>query len=63
MGTYVYLDAIGVPFPDHWGSAHTSGAQFLFADGSVRTITYSTPNTQVLKMLTPSGGEVISWEN
>jgi prepilin-type N-terminal cleavage/methylation domain-containing protein/prepilin-type processing-associated H-X9-DG protein len=63
MGTYTYLDAIGVPFPDHWGSAHTSGAQFLFGDGSVRTITYSTPNTQVLKMLTPRGGEVISWQN
>jgi prepilin-type N-terminal cleavage/methylation domain-containing protein/prepilin-type processing-associated H-X9-DG protein len=63
MGTYVYQDDIGVPFPDHWGSAHPGGAQFLFADGSVRNLSYSTPHTEVLKMLTPRGGEVINWEN
>jgi prepilin-type N-terminal cleavage/methylation domain-containing protein/prepilin-type processing-associated H-X9-DG protein len=62
MGTYTYLDAIGVPFPDHWGSAHPGAAQYLFGDGSVRTISYSVPNTEVLKMLTPSSGEVINWE-
>jgi prepilin-type N-terminal cleavage/methylation domain-containing protein/prepilin-type processing-associated H-X9-DG protein len=62
LGTFVYQDAVGVPFPDHWGSAHPGGANFLFADGSVRTLSYSVPNTEVLKMLTPRGGEVISWE-
>jgi prepilin-type N-terminal cleavage/methylation domain-containing protein/prepilin-type processing-associated H-X9-DG protein len=63
LGTYIYQDAIGVPFPDHWGSAHPGGAQFLFADGSVRNITFAIPHTEVLKMLTPRGDEVINWEN
>jgi prepilin-type N-terminal cleavage/methylation domain-containing protein/prepilin-type processing-associated H-X9-DG protein len=62
LGTFVYPDAIGVPFGDHWGATHPGGANFLFADGSVRTLSYSIPNTEVLKMLTPSGGEVITWE-
>jgi prepilin-type N-terminal cleavage/methylation domain-containing protein len=62
LGTYVYPDAVGVPFEDHWGSAHTAGSQFLFADGSVRIISFATPHTEVLKMLTPQGGEVITWE-
>jgi len=62
LGTYVYRDAIGVPFADHWGSAHPAGAQFLFADGSVRNLSYTIPHTEVLKMLTPRGGEVINWD-
>jgi prepilin-type N-terminal cleavage/methylation domain-containing protein/prepilin-type processing-associated H-X9-DG protein len=60
-GTYVYLDRPSVNFPNHWGSAHPGGAQFLFADGSVRNISYTVPHTEVSKMLTPSGGEVINW--
>jgi prepilin-type N-terminal cleavage/methylation domain-containing protein/prepilin-type processing-associated H-X9-DG protein len=63
LGTYVYRDAIDVPFPDHWGSAHPSRAQFLFADGSVRSLSYTIAHTEVLKMLTPQGGEIINWEN
>src|SRR5262249_48359763 len=65
MGTYVYQDRVfpGFEFADHWGSAHPGGFQVLFADGSVRTISYTIPNTEFLKMLTPAGGEVISWQN
>jgi prepilin-type N-terminal cleavage/methylation domain-containing protein/prepilin-type processing-associated H-X9-DG protein len=64
-GTYVYQDRIFAQFEfaDHWGSAHPGGAQFLFADGSVRNLSYTIPHTEVLKMLTPRGGEVINWEN
>jgi prepilin-type N-terminal cleavage/methylation domain-containing protein len=63
MGTYVYQDATGVPFEDHWGSAHPGGFQVLFGDGGVRTISYTIPNTEFLKMLTPAGGEVITWQD
>jgi prepilin-type N-terminal cleavage/methylation domain-containing protein/prepilin-type processing-associated H-X9-DG protein len=65
MGTYAYQDRIftGLEFADHWGSAHPDGFQVLFADGNVRTISYSILNTEFLKMLTPASGEVISWQN
>jgi prepilin-type N-terminal cleavage/methylation domain-containing protein/prepilin-type processing-associated H-X9-DG protein len=65
LGTYVYQDRIfsGFEFADHWGSAHPGGFQVLFADGSVRTISYTIPHTEFLKMLTPASGEVISWQN
>jgi prepilin-type N-terminal cleavage/methylation domain-containing protein/prepilin-type processing-associated H-X9-DG protein len=65
MGTYIYQDRIfsGFEFADHWGSAHPSGFQVLFGDGSVRTISYTIRNTEFLKMLTPDGGEVITWQN
>jgi prepilin-type processing-associated H-X9-DG protein len=41
----------------NWGSAHLAGANFLFADGSVRCIPYDTPPPRVLALLTPAGGE------
>jgi prepilin-type N-terminal cleavage/methylation domain-containing protein/prepilin-type processing-associated H-X9-DG protein len=43
----------------NWGSPHPGGAQFLFADGSVKQIDYATPAAIVLGLLTPSGGEVV----
>jgi prepilin-type N-terminal cleavage/methylation domain-containing protein/prepilin-type processing-associated H-X9-DG protein len=42
-----------------WGSGHTGGANFAFADGSVHFLANSTP-LQILQMLsTRAGGEVI----
>jgi prepilin-type N-terminal cleavage/methylation domain-containing protein/prepilin-type processing-associated H-X9-DG protein len=46
-------------FEDQWGSAHPGGVQFLFCDGSVRSIAYSISRTEFRKLLTPQGGEVI----
>jgi prepilin-type processing-associated H-X9-DG protein len=50
-------DRRGIPFPKNGGSAHDSGAQFLFADGSVHLLAYATASPIVLTLMTPSGGE------
>jgi prepilin-type N-terminal cleavage/methylation domain-containing protein len=44
-------------FPN-WGSPHQAGPQFVFFDGSVRTVSFHTSATDFAKLLTPSGGEV-----
>jgi prepilin-type N-terminal cleavage/methylation domain-containing protein/prepilin-type processing-associated H-X9-DG protein len=44
---------------ENWGSAHASGANFLFADGSVRLLNYSIDPAQFQAYLTPSGGEAV----
>jgi prepilin-type processing-associated H-X9-DG protein len=44
---------------ENWGSPHPSGAQFLFADGSVHLIPYGTSAQTMLALMTPSGGEVV----
>ena len=51
---------MGLAFRQNWGSAHTSGAQFLFADGSVHLIPFGTDATLILALRTPAGGEVAS---
>ncbi len=50
--------SMGVAFRYQWGSPHSGGAQFLFADGSVRAIVFSTPPAIVAALMTPAGGEV-----
>jgi prepilin-type processing-associated H-X9-DG protein len=60
FGTAVVPDAPKGFFRDNWGSAHPAGAQFLFADGSVRLVPHGTPPATVRALLTPGGGEVIS---
>ncbi len=57
-GTKLSQDARGVDVVQNWGAAHGAGAQFLFADGSVRLLTYSTSSATLLTLLTPQGGEV-----
>lgn len=52
--------ATGRQFRFNWGSPHMAGAQFVFADGSVRQVLYATSANVVAALLTPSGGEVIS---
>jgi len=42
---------------ENWGSAHPGAANFLFADGSVRTIRYGIDPSILLALLTPAGGE------
>ncbi len=60
-GSALMPDAPGIVLAarHNWGSPHPGGAQFLFADGSVKPINYTTPSSVVLGLLTPGGGEVI----
>jgi prepilin-type N-terminal cleavage/methylation domain-containing protein/prepilin-type processing-associated H-X9-DG protein len=44
---------------ENWGSPHSSGPQFVFADGSVHSIPYATSPTIVAALLTPAGNEVV----
>jgi prepilin-type processing-associated H-X9-DG protein len=56
-------DTVADDFPWNWGSAHPGGCQFVFADGSVRTLRYATPPDTVLALMTPAGGEVVGPED
>jgi prepilin-type N-terminal cleavage/methylation domain-containing protein/prepilin-type processing-associated H-X9-DG protein len=61
-GTTILRDAPGtfLAARQNWGSAHAGGAQFLFADGSMRLLAHGTDPARVRAFLTPSGGEVVS---
>ena len=63
-GTLILHDARaledGLQFRWNWGSPHTAGAQFVFADGSVHSVLYAAPQSVVAALLTPSGGEVVN---
>jgi prepilin-type processing-associated H-X9-DG protein/prepilin-type N-terminal cleavage/methylation domain-containing protein len=43
----------GNDFKGNWGSAHPGGAQFLFADGSVRLLSYETSWLEMDRFLSP----------
>jgi prepilin-type N-terminal cleavage/methylation domain-containing protein len=47
-------------YPNNWGSQHIAGAQFIFADGAVRTLAFSTTASVVWGLVTPNGGEAVS---
>jgi prepilin-type N-terminal cleavage/methylation domain-containing protein len=57
-GILVVPDGPGTPFRENWG-APPAGAQFVFADGSVRVIYFNINWRIVSAMLTPQGGELI----
>jgi prepilin-type processing-associated H-X9-DG protein len=59
QGSAVLRDGVGIAYKDNWGSAHPSGAHFVFGDGSVRLMTFGTPPDTVHALLTPNGGEVV----
>ncbi len=50
---------MGYSFRYNWGSPHRGGAQFLFADGSVRQVSFNTPPATIYALLTPQGGEIV----
>ena len=60
-GTKMVRDAKGtfLEIRENWGSGHSSGVNFLMADGSVRMINYSVTPSRLLGYLTPAGGEVV----
>jgi prepilin-type processing-associated H-X9-DG protein len=43
----------------HFWSLHSRGSNFLFADGAVRFLPYSTPRPLMMALATRSGGEVV----
>ena len=57
-GELIVKDARTLIFIGNWGAAHTTGAQFVFADGSTRLMTYGMDRSVVHGLLTPNGGEV-----
>ncbi len=52
-------DAPGIPFRENWGSPHSGGVQFLYGDGSVRTLAYGADMALLAALLTPDGGEAV----
>jgi prepilin-type N-terminal cleavage/methylation domain-containing protein/prepilin-type processing-associated H-X9-DG protein len=48
-----------INYKDNWGSGHTSGVQFLFADGSVRQLGFETELSLMSALLTPNGRELV----
>ena len=52
-------DGPNINYRDNWGSAHLAGANFVFGDGSVRQLLFSTSANVVMALLTPAGGEVV----
>jgi prepilin-type processing-associated H-X9-DG protein len=57
-GVAVMPDKRGNNFKGRWGSAHASGTNFVFGDGSVRLINYDVSASTMSALLTPNGGEV-----
>jgi len=58
-GLRVLPDGVGIDFKGNWGAAHLGGVNFLFADGSVRSLAFGTSWVRMDAMLTPNGGEVV----
>lgn len=58
-GVRILHDRPGDNFKGNWGSAHSGGAQFLFADGSVHLLSYSTPWLIVVALLSPDQGDIV----
>ena len=59
-GLLILKDVPGISYKGNWGSPHAAGAQFVFADGSVRLLRFGLPWQQVLALSTPNGGELTS---
>jgi prepilin-type N-terminal cleavage/methylation domain-containing protein len=47
---------------NRWGSPYPGGALFAMADGSVRTVSYSTSYAVIIALMTPTGGETVNLE-
>jgi prepilin-type N-terminal cleavage/methylation domain-containing protein/prepilin-type processing-associated H-X9-DG protein len=61
-GTVIVQDVVAGAtdsFPDNWGGPHVGSAQFVFADGSVRSLLFGLDGNIVFALLTPNGGEVV----
>ena len=46
----------------NWGTPAAGGPQFVFGDGSVRSVRYGTPSAMVRLMIRPADGQVVTFE-
>jgi prepilin-type N-terminal cleavage/methylation domain-containing protein len=53
----VVRDAPDLDSWNRWGGAYSGGALVALCDGSVRSLSYSTSNSVILALCTPTGGE------
>jgi prepilin-type processing-associated H-X9-DG protein len=53
-------DGPNINYKDNWGSPHAEVVNFLFADGTVRGITYGVNSTTMVALMTPNGNEGVS---
>lgn len=60
-GNFLIADQPGsfLQVRENWGSPHRSGAQFVFADGSVHSVPFATSPNIVTALMTPAGGEIV----
>jgi prepilin-type N-terminal cleavage/methylation domain-containing protein/prepilin-type processing-associated H-X9-DG protein len=54
-------DGPGIDYKDNWGSPHVEGVNFLFGDGAVRMVPYHTDPNVLAALLTPDGGESVTF--
>jgi prepilin-type N-terminal cleavage/methylation domain-containing protein/prepilin-type processing-associated H-X9-DG protein len=59
-GFDILPDEPDIPFRNNWGSPHPSGAQFLFGDGAVHSLSFATPSDVLAALLSPDGGEPVT---
>ena len=60
FGAKIFKDTRGVNFQNYWGSAHSGACNFLFADGHVKGLAFTTDEVVIEALLTPQGREVVS---
>ena len=51
VGVLIIKDIRGYTYKEQWGAAHTSAANFLYADGSVHSLAYGTNDEVVAALL------------
>ena len=63
-GIGLQQDGPYINYKDNWGSAHFSGVQFLFADGTVHTLAFDVDPTIMEALMSPEGKEEVTfpWE-
>jgi len=58
-GLEILRDGNRIRHEQNWGAAHKHGANFLFADGSVRVFAFDTPWSVMAPQLVPNDGDVL----
>jgi prepilin-type processing-associated H-X9-DG protein len=56
----VLRDGPGISIAYSGGGPHPGGAQFAYADGSIRMVRFETPQAVVSALMSTRGGEVVA---